>query len=284
MPECRVAGEQAILALNRGDYLQAMDLLYRGKALYWADVADVAERVLTVDELKGFVDKHTPAPTTPLKPINPDDYGGQQITPEVQLRQLLARRLMRAGRSPEALAYFDIPNYRQAAQQFADELKAAKDKSAAPLARAQAYYRAANLLRAQGLEFTGYEMTPDYAIYGTGYSYLGDAFDTRELKHKSWNDSAEAARAKAALPEEDNRFLHYRWQAVGLAQQAADLLPPKSQAYAAVLCNAASWVIKRDAKTGRALYQRYINTGTRYPWAAKFGYDCPAPDFATVAP
>ncbi len=284
VPECRVAGEQAILALNRGDYLQAMDLLYRGKALYWADVADVAERVLTVDELKGFVDKHAPAPTTPLKPVNPDDYGGQQITPEVQLRELLARRLMRAGRAPEALAYFDIPNYRQAAQQFADELKAAKDKSAAPLARAQAYYRAANLLRAQGLEFTGYEMTPDYAIYGAGYSYLGDAFDTRELKHKSWIDSAEAARAKAALPAEDNRFLHYRWQAVGLAQQAADLLPPKSQAYAAVLCNAASWVIKRDAKTGRALYQRYINTGTRYPWAAKFGYDCPAPDFAAVAP
>ena len=52
----------------------------------------------------------------------------------------------------------------------ADELKAAKDKSAAPLARAQAYYRAANLLRAQGLEFTGYEMTPDYAIYGAGYN------------------------------------------------------------------------------------------------------------------
>ena len=49
-----------------------------------------------------------------------------------------------------------------------------------------------------------------------------------------------------------------------MAQQAADLLPPKSRAYAAVLCNAASWVIKRDAKTGRALYQRYINTGTRY--------------------
>ncbi len=101
-------------ALNRGDYLQAMDLLYRGKALYWADVADVAERVLTVDELKGFVDKHAPAPTT-LKPVNPDDYGGQQITPEVQLRELLARRLMRVGRAPEAQAYFDIPNYRRGA-------------------------------------------------------------------------------------------------------------------------------------------------------------------------
>lgn len=205
-----------------------MDLLYRGKALYWADVADVAERVLTVDELKGFVDKHAPAPTTPLKPVNPDDYGGQQITPEVQLRELLARRLMRAGRAAEAQAYFDIPNYRRAAQQYADELKAAKDKSAAPLTRAGLLSRR-QPAACPGLEFTGYEMTPDYAIYGAGYSYLGDAFDTRELKHKSWIDSAEAARAKAALPAQDNRFLHYRWQAVGLAQQAADLLPPKSQ-------------------------------------------------------
>ncbi|CAI1873620.1 Uncharacterised protein [Serratia entomophila] len=284
VPECRVAGEQAILALNRGDYLQAMDLLYRGKALYWADVADVAERVLTLDELKGFVDQHAPAPAAPLKPVAPDEYGGQQITPEVQLRQLLARRLVRAGRPQEAQAYFDIPNYRQAAQQYAETLKAAQDKTARPLARAAAYYQAASLLRSQGLEFTGYEMTPDYAIYGAGYSYLGDAFDTRELKHKSWIGNAEAARAKAALPPQDNRFLHYRWQAVDLAQQAANLLPPKSQAYAAVLCNAASWVIKRDAKTGQALYQRYINTGTRYDWASKFGYDCPAPDFAAVTP
>lgn len=282
VPECRVAGEQAILALDRGDYLQAMDSLYRGKEIYWADVADVAERVLTVDELKSFVDKNAPAPATPLKPVNPDEYNGQPLTPDTQLRELLARRLMRNGRAQEAMGYFDIPNYRQVAQQYADTLKTAQDKTTDKLARAKAYYQAATLLRTQGLTFTGYEMTPDYAIYGAGYSYLGDAFDTRELKHKSWISSAEAARAKTALPAQDNRFLHYRWQAVGLAQQAADLLPPKSQAYAAVLCNAANWVIKRDAKTGQALYQRYINTGTRYAWAGKFGYDCPAPDFAAA--
>ncbi|MDU4349874.1 MAG: rod shape-determining protein MreD, partial [Klebsiella michiganensis] len=35
---------------------------------------------------------------------------------------------------------------------------------------------------------------PHRVNVGTGYSYLGDAFDTRELKHKSWIDSAEAAR------------------------------------------------------------------------------------------
>lgn len=279
MPDCRVSGEQAILALNRGDYLQAMDLMYRGKENYWADVADIAERVLTLDELKGFVDKHAPAPATPLKPVNPNEYNGQQITPDVQLRELLARRMMRAGHYQQAVSYFDIPNYRQAAQEFADRLKAAQDKTADKTVRAEAYYQAAALLRSQGLEFTGYEMTPDYSIYGAGYSYLGDAFNTQNVQHKSWISTAEAARASKSLPATDNRFLHYRWQAVDLAQKAADLLPQKSQAYAAVLCNAAGWVIARDAKTGQALYQRYIRNGTQYDWATRFGYDCPAPVF-----
>ena len=283
IPGCRVAGEQAILALNRGDYLQAMELMFRGKENYWADVADIAERVLTIDELKGFVDKHAPAPTTPLKPVKPDEYNGQPITPEVQLRELLARRMMRAGRYQEAVNYFAIPNYGQAAQAFAERLQVAQDKTSDKNVRAKAYYQAAALLREQGLEFTGYEMTPDYAIYGAGYSYLGDAFNTSDLKRKSWISAAEAARASKSLPEADNRFLHYRWQAVALAQQAADLLPPKSQAYAAVLCNAASWVIARDAKTGRALYQRYIKNGTQYDWSSQFGYHCPAPEFADVA-
>ncbi|OMQ20620.1 hypothetical protein [Serratia oryzae] len=283
IPECRVAGEQAILALNRGDYLQAMELMYRGKENYWADVADIAERVLTIDELKGFVDKHAPAPTTPLKPVKPDEYNGQVLTPEIHLRELLARRMMRAGRYQEALNYFAIPNYGQAAQEFAARLKVAQDKASDKTTRAEAYYQAAALLRSQGLEFSGYEMTPDYAIYGAGYSYLGDAFNTSELKHKSWISAAEAVRAAKSLPEADNRFLHYRWQAVALAQKAADLLPPKSHAYAAVLCNAASWVIARDAKTGRALYQRYVKTGTPYGWSSHFGYNCPAPEFAGIA-
>ncbi|WP_240782286.1 hypothetical protein [Escherichia sp. E2586] len=52
MPSCRIAGEQAILALKRDDYLQAMTLFYKGKDTYWADLADVGESVLTLQELK----------------------------------------------------------------------------------------------------------------------------------------------------------------------------------------------------------------------------------------
>lgn len=278
-PVCRVSGEQSILALNRGDYLQAMAFMYQGKENYWADVADIAERVLTIDELKRFVDEHIPAPSTPLKPINPDGYSDHQITQDEKLRDLLARRMMRAGRYQEAVNYFAFPAYRQFAQEFVDSINAAKNKTSDKRAKAKAYYHAATLLRKQGLEFMGYEMTPDYAIYGAGISYLGDAFDTRDLQHKSWINVAEASRAVKSLPEADNHFLHYRWRAVDLAQKAANLLPPKSQAYAAVLCNATSWVIAYDTKTSRALYQRYIKNGSYYDWAAKFGENCPEPQF-----
>jgi tetratricopeptide (TPR) repeat protein len=61
-PKCRVDGESAILALQRGDYLQAFDQLYRSNDIYWFDAATVAERVLTVDELKHYVDTQVPAP------------------------------------------------------------------------------------------------------------------------------------------------------------------------------------------------------------------------------
>ncbi len=47
-----------------------------------------------------------------------------------------------------------------------------------------------------------------------GIPDLGDAFNTKDIKDKSWISAAEAARAKKSLPDEDNRFLHYRWQAV----------------------------------------------------------------------
>lgn len=60
-PNCRVEGESAILALQRGDYLQAFDQLYRSNGVYWLDAATVAERVLTVDELKHYVDTQVPA-------------------------------------------------------------------------------------------------------------------------------------------------------------------------------------------------------------------------------
>jgi hypothetical protein len=89
--------------LQRGDYLQAFDQLYRSNDIYWFDAATVAERVLTVDELKHYVDTQVPAP--PLTQQDRDNYVPLPVA--AKLRNLLGRRLLREARYDEAPAYFD---------------------------------------------------------------------------------------------------------------------------------------------------------------------------------
>lgn len=292
---CLVSGEQGVLALNRGDYLQAMALFYRGKYIYRADLLDIAERVLTLDELKGFVDKnvHTTADILP-RPIDKDEqtyYVSPIMTPDAELREVLARRLMRAKRYDEALPYFQTAQHRQWAKQLIDNLKTAQNPKIEKRVRAQAYYQSALILRDQGLELTSYAMTPDYAIYRSIYSYVGDTYDLSwqqdenipndGIQPQSWITPNEAARAKAALPKTNNQFLHYRWKAAELASKSADLLSPKSQAYTAVLCHARSWIKNRDREGGAKLYRRYTKTGTYYSQVvhSQSSFKCPKPDF-----
>lgn len=282
VPSCRIASEQAILALKRDDYLQAIALFYKGKDTYWADLADVAESVLTLPELKAFVDKNVPTPQQPLKPFDLAVFHEEEgyyvfptrIPTDVKLRALLARRLIRNGQYQQAVAYFDISNYRDAAQKLADLMAKAKQKNASNRERAQAQYEAARFLRYNGIELVAYEMYPDYAITGGQYStpYLYS-------NHDGWISEKEIQRGNRAIPDKNNHFLHYRWQAAEMAGKAADLLHPKTQAWAAVLCNAASWVRYLDPETGGEIYRRYVKSGKAFDWAAHFGRDCPEPMF-----
>jgi hypothetical protein len=61
------------------------------------------------------------------------------------------------------------------------------------------------------------------------------------------------------------------------------LLPPRSQAFAAVLCNGSNWLIDRDPPTAQALYGRYVKDGPYVPWANRFARACPEPDFDGAA-
>lgn len=81
-PVCRIHAEQA------------MWLMYQAKENYWPDVAHIAERVLTVNELIAFVDKYVPAPSP--SDLNMPKNAGRESA-DARLRNLLARRLMRTG-------------------------------------------------------------------------------------------------------------------------------------------------------------------------------------------
>jgi tetratricopeptide (TPR) repeat protein len=283
--ETRLSGESGVVALARGEYLDAFATLWPLAGTYWGDVAYIAERVLTVDELKAFVDAHVPEP--PERSAS-DEMAGSPV----RLRALLARRLVREGRYAAAIAYFpkaggsaaDTPDPRQIVADYAKARAEADGKGSKP-ERARAAWDAAVIARESGLDIMGTEVAPDYAVtdanfnFGVGQATL-DAALTSEGERRRFA-------ASAAVP--DLRF-HYRFLAVDQAVAAADLLPPRSQAFAAVLCQATQWLFESESVPGvdaaaraRGLYHRYVREGAYQPWAKKFGRTCPEPDFDAAA-
>jgi tetratricopeptide (TPR) repeat protein len=317
----RLMGERGVLALARGEYVEAMTHLYEASmavggdgnvydgeleesgAGYGNDMNYIAERVLTVDELKTFVDARAPA--SPAPAAKPDkDHPVESLSLNDRLRWLLARRLMRAGRFDDAQAYFaqgvdarfsDV-DLRAKAKAYAADVHDG-DHAWTDIGKAEARYAAAKIARDNGMELFGFEQGPDYGDNGGGYqggsgqsaeTLKGDLVTAGE--HQRFNDSA-------AQP--DRRF-HYRYLAADRAVSAADLLPPRSQAFAASLCMATHWMLEgppdyNEASDGdttkplnerqrraQAYYARYVKQGPYVEWADSFGWNCEEPDFASA--
>lgn len=266
-PKCRVEGESAILALQRGDYLQAFDQLYRSNGIYWFDAASVAERVLSVDELKHYVDTQVQPPPAQGQQLH-DNYDTVPVA--AKLRNLLGRRLLREERYEQAPSYFvdvDLQNKAKAYGQLRQEAEAAWW----PTTRAEALFNSAWMAREWGMEILGYEMAPDYATFGGNYS-----LETTSLNVGPLVSEGEVQRQQASAAQPDQRY-HYRFVANSLASQAADNLPHSSEAFAAVLCAATGW--NTDAKEKAVFYQRYVKEGPYVQWALFFGERCPYPSF-----
>ncbi len=272
----RVAGESGVVELARGDYRESLEILYPLAKTYWGDVAYIAERVLTVDELRRFVDAHVPAPKADAPA--PTAYGDAPADPNLQLRNLLARRLMREGRYAAAFGYFTDAKQRAQAQDYAAALHEAQTDWIA-VNRARGFYDAAMLARESGMEILGSEGAPDFFAlsglypWGVGQDKPSGAFVTQD----------EAARAAASAARPDIRY-HYRYIAVDEANAAGDALPRRSQAFAAVLCEAEGWMMETPGETARvrAIWHRYVVQGPRVSFAKHFGRNCPAPDFRSA--
>jgi tetratricopeptide (TPR) repeat protein len=160
----RVQGESGTVALARGEYVDALAKLYPVANTYWGDVAYVAERVLTVDELKDFVDANVPAPAKPASASG----APSTVSPAQMLRELLARRLVREGRYDDATAYQADEDLQNKTKEYASDLReAANDWGRVD--QAEAYYKAAVLARTSGMEMMGAEAAPDFFYYSGDY-------------------------------------------------------------------------------------------------------------------
>ena len=274
---CRVEGESALLALDRGDYLEALQLFYRGGDIYWKDIALVAERILTADELKTFVDKQG-IPTGEMNGYQ-DASAYDYLQPTLlKLRELLGRRLLREGRYHDAIAYFNTPELKKAADQYGQGREMgnnARDK----IARAEGLYNALAILRSHGMELLGYEFSPDYFIIDGGSEYADNINYSTYNESGQW--SADELTRLITSKAQPNKRYHYRYLVADLAKQAADLLPARSEAFGDVLCPAHDILVNIAPQLAQSYNRRYILEGAFYAEARRnpMSAPCDAPNF-----
>jgi hypothetical protein len=228
----------------------------------WDDAAFIAERVLSTDELKAFVERQPVPEGTPAEGGDP---------PIVKLRYLLGRRLVREDRYIEASQYLKPP-YDKVLAEYVKALQAGANEKLPKLERARAWFTAAWLARYDGMEIMGTEGAPD------GFSMGGD-FELPDLARQQesgffqvskFDDNGNEKKTKVPIvlkpskeelqrlsnskPSPDLRF-HYRVIAGALAIRAAGLLEDNTEELADVLNTAGLWVKDRDEKIGNRYYQ-----------------------------
>jgi hypothetical protein len=226
----------------------------------WSDAAFIAERILTADELKAFVDRQ------PVPQGKPPE--GSADFPIVRLRYLLGRRLVREDRYNEAARYLKPP-YDKILAEYVKALDAGANEKLPKRDRAQAWFKAAWLARYDGMEIMGTEGAPDGFSEGgdfevpdlakqqqTGFYETPDGTDEKTQKQrivlKPSREELQRLSKTKTIP--DLRF-HYRVIAGALALRAANLLEDNTEELADVLNTAGLWIKDRDEKIGDRYYQ-----------------------------
>ncbi len=256
------AGRQALadlgtLRLARREFTEALDALLRSG--YWMDAAYVAERVLTVDELKAYVDREWlpgfASPTTEDREQMAPRYSDEVLRRDI--RYLLARRLARLNRGFEARDYFPAA-WQPQFDALTRALDAGWDESQPTNARAAALFTAAVLARTNGMELLGTEVEPDWHIYNGGFEGGVSAALRLDESFGVLRASPEEVRRAASHNADPETRFHYRYHAALLAWEAAKLMPNNSDETARVLCIAGSWLKARDPETADVFYKALV--------------------------
>jgi tetratricopeptide (TPR) repeat protein len=263
-PSRECLGEAGVILLARRQYAEALDALLH--AQFWTDGAYVAERVLTVDELKTYVDRAWPG--QPAGTAHVDGWSPEPSTPAqtaVSIRHLLGRKLVRAGRYDEALAYMPAESKGRLVE-LTRQLHDGRDLQQSRESRAEALWAAAKLTRYYGLNLLGTELGPDAAIYAGqfGLSSTDEVNRRRALGPLVGADPDELERATGNSPDPDHRY-HYRFVAARLGWEAAELMPDQDPATANVLWTAGSWIKTLDNKEADRFYKALVRRCGKTP-------------------
>ena len=185
------------------------------------DMAMVAEQVMSIDELKRFCDKNLfyvgeEQEIFSLNCDRKDFFSRLEVLNQDQisfmLRNILARRLMRAGRFNEAQEYFTGGNTRRLANKFFTFREKAEDTGSSRAEKLEAMLNMALLVRCDGNRLFGTFLEPDNLIcrnnypctWGTKQNYV--KLNKPDLPRFSYRYRAAEIYAKAAELTDDRNL------------------------------------------------------------------------------
>ncbi len=235
-PSGQLDGLRGAVELRRDRYVEALRIFLT--ADHWSDAAFVAEQVLTIDELKAYVGRETPHPST--------------AHPDHDLTYLLARRLARAGRYREAQPYYPAA-IQPIFGSLVASLQSGYDSAQSKSVRSAAFWAAARLLKQNGMELIGTEVGPDYAVWDGAYEYP----DLRRTRDEPLSLTWEAVTRQEKARTPTQRF-HYRYRAADLAWLAAALSPDDDARTAEILTGAGNWIADRDPESANLFYKTLV--------------------------
>ncbi len=274
----QMLGELGALHLARRDYTEALDALIRGGC--WTDAAYVADRVLTIDELRTYVDRAWPPFATPASsPEKPersanahDATPGPEIDQEADatdsaatvsdpdrqvVRNWLALRFIRAQRPTEARAYLRRPD-RPALDDYVRARSIGADLTRPAGERAAILWQAAQSVWKSELNLFTPPVETDWHVSG-GFSYSNTPTErlappTASTVLPASTDEIRRVSATGAT----NSTWYYRYIAADLAWQAATLMPDQSNATAKVLWQAGTWLKTADPNAADRFYKALV--------------------------
>jgi LysM repeat protein len=249
-----ILGELGALRLSRHEYVQALDLLLRGD--FQTDAYYVADRVLTTDELKSYVDANWPAiPPSDEADKSEDEKKLAETTKEI--RHLLARRLTRESHGPDARPYFPaelLPDY----ESLMEALNEGWNESLPGEQRAKALRDAAYLARTNGMQLLATETDPDWHAGEGNFGWRFRANNRTNQEDTIVVASADELKRNADSRPDPDKHFHYRYQAATLAWEAVKFMPNNSDDTARLLCDAGSWLKAQDPEFADVFYKALV--------------------------
>lgn len=233
-----VAGELGVVKVMTRDLEEALHAFLLARN--WIDIAFVAERCMTVDELMRFM-------------------WSSRLGPDYQnvLRDLLMRRLIRAGRIQEAVIWAP-PKLKPLCDEYSALSSIAGNVQADRDVRAVAFFNLSRLTVVRGMELMGTELRPDMAIYRGSFSTddfpLAEPTDLVPRMGRK-EDGSRWDGWKMPADRVSERF-HYRRKAVEYARASVELAKDTDvRAWALMLGGVAALTVD-DAQTADWFYKR----------------------------